>query len=203
MSCTNARERHDCDQRAVRSAVLEDQVGAWVGALRFDGWRADMERLQRRDARPAPAVDAARIQRQTDSNLALFKMGDISREEYVARKRELEAALEVGRPQPMYSERVLADAARLLSDLGRLWSKATPSQRGEIAQGLFAEIDVLDDRIVGARLARPEYLPLIASATLRGRTSVARPEGFGRALATYELPIEGRDEWLAAARRLA
>ena len=32
---------------------------------------------------------------------------------------------------------------------------------------------------------------------------VARPTGVGRALATYELPIEGRDEWLTAARRLA
>jgi DNA-binding NarL/FixJ family response regulator len=30
---------------------------------------------------------------------------------------------------------------------------------------------------------------------------LARPEGVGRALATYEIPIEGRDEWLAAARR--
>jgi hypothetical protein len=30
-----------------------------------------------------------------------------------------------------------------------------------------------------------------------------RPTGVGRALATYEIPIEGRDEWLAAARRLA
>ncbi len=32
---------------------------------------------------------------------------------------------------------------------------------------------------------------------------VARPEGVGRALATYEISIEGRDEWVAAARRLA
>ena len=30
-----------------------------------------------------------------------------------------------------------------------------------------------------------------------------RPAGVGCALATYETPIEGRDEWLAAARRLA
>jgi hypothetical protein len=28
---------------------------------------------------------------------------------------------------------------------------------------------------------------------------MARPEGAGRALATYEVPIEGRDEWLQAA----
>jgi hypothetical protein len=32
---------------------------------------------------------------------------------------------------------------------------------------------------------------------------IARPTGVGRALATYEIPIEGRDEWLAAARHLA
>jgi hypothetical protein len=33
---------------------------------------------------------------------------------------------------------------------------------------------------------------------------VARPEGLERALATYRVPIEGRDEWIAAAaRRLA
>jgi hypothetical protein len=30
-----------------------------------------------------------------------------------------------------------------------------------------------------------------------------RLTGVGRALATYVIPIEGRDEWLAAARRLA
>ena len=33
--------------------------------------------------------------------------------------------------------------------------------------------------------------------------AMARPTGVGRALATYDMPIEGRDEWLAAARRLA
>jgi hypothetical protein len=33
--------------------------------------------------------------------------------------------------------------------------------------------------------------------------TMARPTGVGRVKATYEIPIEGRDEWLAAARRLA
>ena len=32
---------------------------------------------------------------------------------------------------------------------------------------------------------------------------MARPTGVGRALTTYDMPIEGRDEWLAAASRLA
>jgi hypothetical protein len=32
---------------------------------------------------------------------------------------------------------------------------------------------------------------------------MARPTGVGREIAAYDMPIEGRDEWLAAARRLA
>jgi hypothetical protein len=32
---------------------------------------------------------------------------------------------------------------------------------------------------------------------------MARATGVGRALATYDIPIDIRDEWLAVARRLA
>jgi hypothetical protein len=35
------------------------------------------------------------------------------------------------------------------------------------------------------------------------KAAMARPTGVGRAISTYTIPIEGRDEWLAAARRLA
>jgi len=35
------------------------------------------------------------------------------------------------------------------------------------------------------------------------KVGMARPTGVGRAISTYTIPIEGRDEWLAAARRLA
>jgi hypothetical protein len=38
---------------------------------------------------------------------------------------------------------------------------------------------------------------------LPNKVAVARPTGVGRAISTYIIPIEGRDEWLAAARRLA
>ena len=38
---------------------------------------------------------------------------------------------------------------------------------------------------------------------LTQKVEMARPTGVGRAISTYTIPIEGRDEWLAAARRLA
>lgn len=43
----------------------------------------------------------------------------------------------------------------------------------------------------------------IAIGFSRSRDALARPTGVGRAISTYTIPIEGRDEWLAAARRLA
>jgi len=84
-----------------------------------------------------------------------------------------------------------------------LLARATPEERAEIASVLFSEVRVKDSAIVGARLATDVCLPLIASATARSVVALARPEGSGRALATYRVPIEGRDEWIAAAERWA
>ena len=135
------RERHACDQRAVRSAHLEDQVGKWLTTLLIPtDWRVDIERLQRREAQiERPVVDTARVERQLANLRDLFADADITREEYIGRKRALMASLTGGLPQPTYSEAVLVRAARLLADLGDLWAKATPTERAEIAAGLFAE----------------------------------------------------------------
>lgn len=128
----------------------------------------------------------------------LFADADIAREEYIGRKRALMASLNGGLPQPTYSEAVLVRAARLLADLGDLWAKATPTERAEIAGGLFAEVRVHDDRIVSATLARDEYLLLVASATARDQVGVARPEGSEHTPPTFV--IEGVAELTWALR---
>jgi hypothetical protein len=53
---------------------------------------------------------------------------------------------------------------------------------------MFAEVRVRGDKIVGAKLAHPDYLPLIASATAQNQVGVARPEG----LEPPTLCLEGR-----------
>jgi hypothetical protein len=49
--------------------------------------------------------------------------------------------------------------------------------------------------------------PLVRSSLLHlsviAICDMARPTGVRRAISTYTIPIEGRDEWLAAAGRLA
>ena len=192
---------NDCEQRAVRSASLEDQVGRWLSTLVIpEDWRADIERLQRRQGRfEQPAVDTANsIERQLANLRDLFADADITREEYVGRKRALLASMQGGLPRPTYSEAVLVRAARLLAELGTLWARATPEERAELAATLFAEVRVRDDRVVGARLARDEYIPLVASAVARGQVGVARPEGSEHSLPT--MVIEGVDELVEVLR---
>jgi len=167
--------------------VLESQVEAWLRTLRLPpDWRADVEKMQRaavtRHA-AQPAADMVQTRGQLDRLRELYVMGDLSREEYVRRRRELEASVASGAATPSYTEAVLVKAARLLSDLGDLWGGATAEERTEIAQTLFAEVRVRDGRIVGARLARDEYKLLVASATASDRVGLAPPDGRAGALA--------------------
>jgi hypothetical protein len=173
------RGHHGCDQRAVRSDRLESQIELWLSTLQVpDDWRADIERMQRALVAPErqrPSVDRAAIRAQLERLRELFVMGDIGREEYVGRKRDLETAMEAGAEAPTYAEAILVQAARLLRDLGSLWSRATPEERTEIAQTLFSSIRVRDGQIVSAKLARDEYRALVASS--EARVWIARPEG--------------------------
>jgi hypothetical protein len=84
----------------------------------------------------------------------------------------------------------------------RTWARATPEGRAELLHSIYERIVVRGPEFVGARLTLEAYSLGLALA-LPEKVVLARPTGVGRALATYEIPIEGRDEWLAAARRLA
>lgn len=199
MACIIQRQRHDCEQKAIRSKVMEDQVSDWLITLRIpDDWREDLERMQRRiaaDADSRPAIDRTAIQTQLDRLNDLYIMGNVNREEYVGRQRALDASLRGGPEQPRYSEAVMVRAKRLLDEMGELWRKATPEERTELMQGLFAEVRVRDRKIIHATPAHDEYRPLLAIAQARG-VSVAPPDGSGHARQTFA--IEGVDELVAA-----
>jgi hypothetical protein len=59
-----------------------------------------------------------------------------------------------------------------------------------------------DDEARAGFEAPPTYAHRFALA-LPDMDAVAHPTGVGRAISTYTIPIEGRDEWLAAAELLA
>jgi malate/lactate dehydrogenase len=77
-----------------------------------------------------------------------------------------------------------------------------PKEKADLMHAIYERITVAGPEIVGVRLTAAAYAHGLALA-LPEKVVMARPTGVGRAITTYRVPIEGRDEWLAAARRQA
>ena len=109
-----------------------------------------------------------------------------------------------GAPKHTTSDGISGErAVAWLRTLSATWSEAdVPEAKAELLRAIYERIVVTGRTIVSVRLTPSAYAHGFALA-LPEKVAVARPTGVGRALATYEIPIEGRDEWLAAARRLA
>jgi hypothetical protein len=87
-----------------------------------------------------------------------------------------------------------------LRALSETWQGAdVPEAKAELVHAISERITVAGRRIVSARLTPAAYEHGLALA-LPEKAAMASPAGFGYALTTCQIPIEGRDEWLAAAR---
>jgi hypothetical protein len=103
-------------------------------------------------------------------------------------------------------ERVVAK----LRALPKTWAEATPAGRADLLHSIYERIVVRGADFMSVRLT-PEAYALGLALALPERVQpaekwvLARPTGVGRGITTYgEVPIEGREEWdAAAARRLA
>ncbi len=86
--------------------------------------------------------------------------------------------------------------------LSETWATADVREAKEdLLHVIYKRIVVAGRSFVSVRLTQAAYAHGFALAL--PEAEMARPTGVRRAFATYELPIEGRDEWVAAARRLA
>ena len=66
-----------------------------------------------------------------------------------------------------------------------------PAEKADLLHAIYERITVAGPEIVGVRLTQAAYAHGLALA-LPEKVEMARPTGVGRALATYEIPIEGR-----------
>jgi hypothetical protein len=69
-----------------------------------------------------------------------------------------------------------------------------------VLHAIYDQIVVTGREIVSVRLTPSAYAHGLALA-LPTKVALARPTGIGHALAPIEIPIEGREEWEAAAGR--
>jgi DNA invertase Pin-like site-specific DNA recombinase len=145
------------------------------------------------------AIDRSRIERQMRELALDHVAGGISDETYLERQRHLRASL--AEVEATAQVGVPADrAVEWLRALADTWQQAdVPEARGELLHAIYDRIVVAGREFVSARLTPAAYAHGLALA-LPEIVVRARPTGVGHALATCRIPIEGRDEWLAAAK---
>jgi hypothetical protein len=148
------------------------------------------------------AIDRARIDRQMRELALDHAAGRLPDAVYLERLRtlrEAKASLEVSTGGAVTADVALA-WLRALSDT---WTDAdVPEAKADVLHAIYERIVVTGRKIVSVRLTPSAYAHGLAVA-LPTKVALARPTGVGRGITTYTIPIEGRDEWLAAARRLA
>jgi DNA invertase Pin-like site-specific DNA recombinase len=152
---------------------------------------------------PRPVkLDRARIDphmRELALDHAAGRLPDAVYLERLRALRESKESLEVSTGGSVTADVALA----WLRALSETWTDAdVPEAKAEVLHAIYERITVTGRTIVSIRLTPAAYAHGLAVA-MPTKVALARPTGVGRALATYEIPIEGRDEWVAAARRLA
>ena len=152
------------------------------------------------DERGPVAIDRARIDRQI-RDLALEHAAGLPEDAvYLERLHGLRDAKE-------NLERTSADgisperAVAWLRELSATWRAAeVPAVKADLLHASYDRITVAGRKIVSVRLTPSAYAHGFALA-LPEKVAVARPTGAGHAIAAYDTPFEGRDEWLASAVR--
>jgi hypothetical protein len=168
---------------------LDDEtIGAVVGAL---------------GSAPRPiTLDRARIDRQMRDLALDHAAGRLEDAVYLNRLRALresKESLEVNASGAMSAEVALA----WLRALSSTWSEAdVPETKAEVLHAIYERIVVTGRTIVSIRLTQSAYAHGLALA-LPTKVALARPTGVGHTLTAYRMPIEGRDDWIAAVERLA
>jgi len=76
----------------------------------------------------------------------------------------------------------------------------SPTRKPDLLHAIFERIVVAGRRILSVTLTPSAYAHGLA-LTLPDEVAVDRPTGVGSALTAYDMPIEGRAEWLAAAAK--
>ena len=190
-----------------RRARLGDQtweapVLAQVAGIALDDATMDSVVAALGSTQQPVEIDRARIERQIRELALEHAGGRLGDDTYLARLKALREQRDTivertgSRPTRPSRRRVAESPGRVLPDRRRTGGEGRPDARHLRADHGRGPRDR------GFRLTPAAYAHGLALA-LPEKVAMARPTGVGRALATYEVPIEGRDEWLAAARRLA
>ena len=180
------------------ASTWEVPVLAQLGSLRVDNaMRAQITAVLSAGERPV-TMDRARLERQMRELALDHAAARLDDGEYLARMAHLRGELELVGARPARGLPTRR-ATEWLDALAETWQKTDlVEEKSDVIHAVYERIVIEGPRFVGLRLTPAAYRHGLALAL--PDAVMARPTGVGRALATYRITIEGRDEWEAAAR---
>ena len=185
----------------IAATTWEVPILAQLGSLRVDhAMRAQITAVLSAGDRPL-TMDRARLERQMRELALEHAAARLDDEEYLARMARLRGELEIVGVQPA-RDLPARRATEWLDALAETWQKTElVEEKSDVIHAIYERIVIEGPRFVGLRLTPAAYRHGMALAL--PEAVMARPTGVGRALTAYRMLIEGRHEWLAAARRPA
>jgi site-specific DNA recombinase len=159
--CSTRSRRGKCDQRFVLARDLEPQLTDFLRDFKLDEAQvaavldAIQERAQEREREPHKRLNELR--RRLDRIKDLYELGDLTRAEYLKRKKRLHGLLAEAKPPPEFdTERCV----QLLRNFEDLWERDDDRlEKQRFVSIVFDRIAVDDGRIVEVK-PRRENLPL-------------------------------------------
>ena len=157
-----ARQRgQECDQRMVGADGAENAVGNWLRQIVLpDDWRERVVKIVQEQTGNVRDVmqERARTEAQLERARYLFKLGDISEQEYLADRNRLQVQLAGLTPQVRSD---LEQAGKLLHNFETVWDAATPQERRQMIQTLLQAVYLDCERgpVVSIE-PKPEYKAL-------------------------------------------
>jgi hypothetical protein len=131
--------------------------------------------------------------------------GLIRDDHYVADMAALRAKRAVVAAAPQQAPIRPDEAIAYVEGIAATWARATPEERAQLVQSTYERVTVRGPQVLRVKLTptadQVGYRPF-CPRNVPAEWAVARPTGVGHALTAIPMPIEGRDEWVAAVERL-
>ena len=183
--------------------VVEEQVAQVMDGVRLDD--ADLDqvvRAMRRGTAAPVASDPGLIAAARSDLQRRLSDGEIGLPAFNRDWRALDRPMALAEAAP--DEDRLRRARDVLADFGSLWRDVSVPDvlRVGAATEIFERLDVRGSELVAVH-PRPNENAWLLGYAYREKLELVGARGVGHALTAYRMPIEGRDEWIAAVERLA
>jgi len=158
--CSRRTRQKACDQPQASARVVEGQLSDFLGSFRLgeEHVQATLTKLRARiETGTKRGSSLSQLRARLGRLKDLYELGDLDRDEFLARKAKVVALMSETEPLPDFD---LDRCVALLHNFAELWlSEEDPKERAAFVRLLFERVEIEAGRIVSVQ-PRSEVLPL-------------------------------------------